>query len=79
MRRLQLIEIEDLAGCPRAVRDGATDWLSFMANVSKVFSATAPKIRAVMERIGTSDIVDLCSEGGGAVAHVAARSRKERA
>jgi hypothetical protein len=61
MRRLQLVEIEDLAWCPRAVRDGATDWLSFMANVSKVFSATAPKIRAVMDRMHTGDVVDLCS------------------
>ena len=65
MRRLQLVEIEDLAWCPRAVRDGATDWLSFMANVSKVFSATAPKLRAVMDRMHTRDIVDLCSGGGG--------------
>jgi len=65
MRRLQLVEIEDLAWCPRAVRDGATDWLSFMANVSKVFSATAPKIRAVMDRMHTGDVVDLCSGGGG--------------
>jgi len=36
-----------------------------MANVSKVFFATAPKLRAVMDRMHTSDVVDLCSGGGG--------------
>ncbi len=65
MRRRQLVEIEDLSWCPRVIRDGGTDWLGFMANTTRVFSAIAPKIRAAMDATGTTNIVDLCSGGGG--------------
>ena len=65
MRRKQLVEIEDLSWCPRPVRDGGTDWLGFVANAMRVFAPAAPKIRAAMAATGTSNIVDLCSGGGG--------------
>lgn len=65
MRRHQLVEIEDLPWCPRLVREGATDWLAFMANASGIFSAAVPKIRAAMEATGTCRVLDLCSGGGG--------------
>jgi hypothetical protein len=65
VRRRQLVELEDLRWCPRAVRDGGTDWLAFIANASRVFSAIAPKIRAAMNAAGTNAVVDLCSGGGG--------------
>lgn len=65
MRRRQLVEIEDLAWCPRAVRDGGTDWLGFMANTTGMFDAVAPKIREAMRVTGTETVVDLCSGGGG--------------
>jgi hypothetical protein len=59
------VELEDLPWCPRAVRDGGTDWLAFMANTTRVFSAVAPKIRQAMRATGTSTVIDLCSGGGG--------------
>lgn len=65
MRRMQVIELEDYDWCPRAVRDGGTDWLGFMANVTHAFDAVAPKIRAAMRATGTDRVVDLCSGGGG--------------
>ncbi|HUE88611.1 MAG TPA: hypothetical protein VMO26_21240 [Vicinamibacterales bacterium] len=65
MRRRQLVEIEDLAWCPRAVRDGGTDWLAFMANSTNVFASVAPKIRAAMDATATTSVLDLCSGGGG--------------
>ena len=65
VRRRQLVELEDLAWCPRVVRDGGTDWLAFMANTSKVFDAVAPKIRAAMRATRTTEVLDLCSGGGG--------------
>jgi hypothetical protein len=65
VRRRQLVELEDLAWCPRVVRDGGTDWLGFMANGTRAFSPMAPKIRAAMTATGTTRIVDLCSGGGG--------------
>jgi hypothetical protein len=65
MRRHQLVEIEDLGWCPRAVRDGATDWLGFMMNITDVFARVVPKILAAMESTGTTTVLDLCSGGGG--------------
>jgi SAM-dependent methyltransferase len=65
MQRRQLIEIEDLAWCPRAVRDGGTDWLAFVANATKAFALAAPKIRAALDATGSSTVIDLCSGGGG--------------
>jgi hypothetical protein len=46
MRRLQLVESKDFAWCPRAVRDGGTDWLGFLANAARLLASAAPKIRA---------------------------------
>ncbi len=65
MRRRQLLEIEDQPWCPRVVRDGGTDWLGFMANLTRAFDVVAPKLRSAMERTRTTNIVDLCSGGGG--------------
>lgn len=65
MRRRQLVELEDLSWCPRAVRDGGTDWLAFMFNATKIFGAVAPKIRGAMQAAGTTSVLDLCSGGGG--------------
>jgi hypothetical protein len=65
VRRRQLVEIEDLAWCPKAVRNGGTDWLAFMANTTKVFSAVAPAIRRAMDAAGTAQVLDLCSGSGG--------------
>lgn len=65
MRRRQLIELEDLDWCPRAVRDGGTDWLAFMSNATKLFSPVAPLIRRAMDATGTDCVLDLCSGGGG--------------
>ncbi|WP_241495948.1 class I SAM-dependent methyltransferase [Paraburkholderia monticola] len=65
MRRLHLLEIEDEPWCPRAIRDGATDWLHFLANAHKGFNAIGDKMREAMRRVGSDQIVDLCSGGGG--------------
>ena len=65
MRRRQLVELEDLAWFPSAIRDGGTDWLAFMANHTGMFAAAAPHIRRAMDVTGTSEVLDLCSGGGG--------------
>jgi hypothetical protein len=66
MRRVQLIEIEDLPWCPAVVRDGGTDWLAFMFNATHGYAAAAaPFIRAAMTAVGTTHVLDLCSGGGG--------------
>ena len=65
MRRRQLVELEDLAWFPSAIRNGGTDWLAFMANHTKMFGAAAPHIRRAMDATGTTEVLDLCSGGGG--------------
>lgn len=65
VRRLQLVELEDLPWFPRVVRDGGTDWLRFMADLTRVFDRVAPLIRAAMGTTGTTRVIDLCSGGGG--------------
>ena len=65
MRRHQLAELEDQSWCPRAVRDGGTDWLGFMANATGVFRSLAPKIRAALTATETSHVLDLGSGCGG--------------
>ena len=65
MRRRQLVELEDLAWFPPAVRDGGTDWLAFMANHTNMFGAAAPHIRRAMQATSTTEVLDLCSGGGG--------------
>ena len=53
-----------MSWCPKAVRDGGTDWLGFVANVSRLFSSAAPQLRSAMIATGTTRILDLCSGGG---------------
>lgn len=65
MRRVHLLEIEDQPWCPRPLRDGATDWLQFMASAHGAFDAIAPKLRHVMNRCRCDEVIDLCSGGGG--------------
>jgi hypothetical protein len=65
MRRRQLVELEDLAWFPPAIRNGGTDWLAFMANHTSMFAAAAPHIRRAMQATGTHNVLDLCSGGGG--------------
>ena len=36
-----------------------------MANATNMFSTVAPRIRAAMDAVGTTEILDLCSGGGG--------------
>ncbi|MDQ4076061.1 MAG: class I SAM-dependent methyltransferase [Chloroflexota bacterium] len=65
MRRFQLIEIEDLAWCPRGVRDAATDYLQFMVEHTDPYAVAGPRLREVLGRMGAQQVVDLCSGAGG--------------
>lgn len=65
MRRLDVPEIEDQPWCPRAVRDGGTDWLAFMANATGAFHGVAPLLAEALRHTGTRRVIDLCSGGGG--------------
>lgn len=64
-RRLHLVEIHDLASCPRAIRDAATDYLQFIVTKTTPYSAVVPVLASAVERAGTRQILDLCSGAGG--------------
>lgn len=65
MRRLHLIELEDLPWMPRMLRDGATDLLDVLFARTGFYRALAPTFAAFMAEVGVTSAVDLCSGGGG--------------
>jgi hypothetical protein len=65
--RLQLFEFEDLAWFPRTIRNLATDYLHFMQTRFALHAAVVPLIRGMLEESEASEVVDLCSGGGGPV------------
>lgn len=64
-RRLHGIELLDIPRCPRAIRDGATDYLQFIIRTGNAYG---PIVRILASALADRDersIVDLCSGGGG--------------
>jgi hypothetical protein len=65
MKRRQLVELEDLPWWPRLFRDAATDYLVAALRHVKTYNALAPRLADAIRRSGASQVVDLCSGGGG--------------
>lgn len=65
MKRLHLLELEDQPWCPKAVRDGATDYLEIVQDVADVFRPIARRLATALQRSHTRTVVDLCSGGAG--------------
>jgi hypothetical protein len=62
---MHLFEIGDQAWCPRPFRDATTDLLEFFLRIGNYYAPIVPRLRAAIEKTGESEIVDLCSGGGG--------------
>jgi hypothetical protein len=65
VKRLHLLEIEDHDWCPRAVRDGITDYLQFALATTRPYAAIVPLLSEALQRAGTNRVVDLCSGAAG--------------
>jgi len=65
MERMQLVELEDLDWVPRAVRDGGTDILDLWFAKLRFYRDVAENLKLLIQQAKTSNIVDLCSGGGG--------------
>ena len=65
MKRRHLVELEDLWWWPRVFRDAETDYLAVALRFAKTYSVAAPRLAAALRKCGTTEIVDLCSGGGG--------------
>jgi hypothetical protein len=65
MGRLHLVELHDLAWCPRSLRDALTDFLAFALNLGHTYAPAGPMLRQAVRRSGAARVVDLCSGAGG--------------
>ena len=75
MRRLHLVELEDLEWFPAVVRDGGTAFLRAAERVLRVGSIFSGPLADAMRRTGHTEIVDLCSGGAGPLPEVIADLR----
>lgn len=67
MKRPRLFELEDLDWFPRSVRDAGTDFLRFQWQVSGAVKPIAGRLMHTLSQVGTAEIVDLASGGGGPI------------
>lgn len=77
MRRLHLVELEDLSWWPVSWRDAGTTYLAKASQMSGQSKLLAPVIAEVLAASGQSDILDLCSGGGGPTATFVAELRAQ--
>jgi hypothetical protein len=76
MRRLHLVEIQDLESCPEVIRDGVTDILRVLIENSRLSDAMADKVEECLEDTKAETLVDLGSGGGGPVLSIAQQLRE---
>lgn len=65
MRRFHLAEVAELAWCPRAIRDGLTDYLRWAVHAGDVYAAVAPRLADMLRASESREIVDVGAGGGG--------------
>ncbi len=65
MNRLQLVELEDLPWFPAILRDGGTAFLEFAERLSGHGRMMVGPIERALDATGETQIIDLCSGGGG--------------
>ncbi len=70
MARMQLFELEDMPWLPDSLRDAGTDFLRTLMALARPYARVVPRLAKAVEASGATSIIDLCSGGGGPVAHV---------
>lgn len=63
-KRRQFFEIQDFSWCPKAVRDGVTDYLSFSLRLVPLYDPAKPWIER-MHAHSPEGWIDLCAGAGG--------------
>lgn len=71
MRRMQLVELEDLPWFPAILRDGGTAFLEFAERLSGHGRLLVGPLERALDATGETRLVDLCSGGGGPAATIA--------
>jgi len=77
MKRMALFEFEDMPWCPGFLRTYLTNYLRSMHATLKTHEIIAPLVKRCLDATGSSDIVDLCSGGGGPIQAVAEQLSNE--
>lgn len=71
MKRMQLVELEDLPWFPATLRDGGTAFLAFAERMSGHGRMLVGPLERALDATGHTHLVDLCSGGGGPAAVMA--------
>lgn len=69
--RLHLFELEDQAWFPARIRDFGTDYIHFVEDRVGMHKPVVPLLGDALRRTGCSQVIDLCSGGGGPVLNLA--------
>ena len=67
MKRIHLVELEDLPGCPDVIRETSTDFLFGLCTLVNIYELAYEKIAKVLDITNTNTIVDCCSGTGGPI------------
>jgi hypothetical protein len=65
MKRMHLIEIADLAWCPRGIRQGVSDFCRFLVELTGAFNPVAPLLAEALRWTGSRQVLDLGSGAAG--------------
>lgn len=65
-----LFEFEDKAWLPAIIREGMTDYLRFILNSGNFYEPVSPLILQLLKATGSSELIDLCSGGGGTIEQI---------
>lgn len=68
--RVQLFEFEDLSWFPDVIRTGGTDFLRYFLLTTELYKPVVSLINETLTNINETNIVDLCSGGGGYIEQV---------
>ena len=77
MNRIHLFEFEDQSWFPNVIRKGITDYLQFASNRMDLYKNLIPIIKKGIMKSGTSQIIDICSGGGGGILKINEKLKKE--
>ena len=72
MKRRQLFEFEDQSWLPSPVRSGITDFLQHISHMGNPLASVIPLLAEAMRETGYTDVLDMCSGGGGGMLKVQA-------
>ena len=65
-----LFEFEDLTWFPNIIRESMTDYLRYVLTALRFYQPTTPLIIETLIRANSTQIIDLCSGGGGAIEQI---------